>query len=620
MATPQPPQLPVLYNFGEIGNTKCRDLTGPADGSTQFVCNNNEQMVAYNPQIYTSADYPGGFPVAPSTNFSITCCEFKNSFDQFIPQTQGNQLRAYVGLNPSDHDPYQDCGTSQAVASTCLVNGTIGDCYGHNLSNLWCGGMADDTTHQLYKGSDYALTNTQISSSPPTCFTHSICSGVSCHESTSCTDNPFNFTRDGPQNPPKCPDGQVLTGYNFWGSNVSIQCGTPVQNPVYTKYLNNVLPNPQKCCYIGAGYSEQFDDGSDERKICNFLDLVPNKDGTMNANCYSEMNAYCAVHLDDPACKVYCNDPHNNCDSIIELYCNANPDAPNSICGCWRPDAFANYRNQLGTKIPDAEGLIARESIPECFYPPCYNNQGYAHYASHTTPDYCPNDVICINNVNVDNQGNIQGGITVNQSNQCASYQTKDCVLDWGNWDNCSATCGGGTQTRTATISQPEQNGGVACPPADQLTQTQQCNTGACPSSDCVFTWGDWSPCSLDCGGGTQTRQPIITAQPSNGGNACPVSQTQPCNTQPCSEDCVYTWGDWSTCDKTCNGTQTRQPIITTPATPGGDGKACPSPQTQLCNPCSKKGVNYIAIVVALVVIVVGLIFLRVSRKNTHKI
>lgn len=62
-------------------------------------------------------------------------------------------------------------------------------------------------------------------------------------------------------------------------------------------------------------------------------------------------------------------------------------------------------------------------------------------------------------------------------------------------------------------------------------------------SEDCkVSMWSPWSPCSVDCGGGTQRRMRTIVQPVSNNGMACPadLDETQPCNVATC-DDPVFT-------------------------------------------------------------------------------
>lgn len=52
-----------------------------------------------------------------------------------------------------------------------------------------------------------------------------------------------------------------------------------------------------------------------------------------------------------------------------------------------------------------------------------------------------------------------------------------DCAVNWNNWGNCSASCGGGTQSRTFNVTRNAAHGGTACP----RPESQQCNTQECP-------------------------------------------------------------------------------------------------------------------------------------------
>jgi len=52
---------------------------------------------------------------------------------------------------------------------------------------------------------------------------------------------------------------------------------------------------------------------------------------------------------------------------------------------------------------------------------------------------------------------------------------------DWTNWDTCSVTCGGGSQNRSRTCTNPvPQYGGADC--VGFAGEKQDCNTHNCPS------------------------------------------------------------------------------------------------------------------------------------------
>jgi hypothetical protein len=208
--------------------------------------------------------------------------------------------------------------------------------------------------------------------------------------------------------------------------------------------------------------------------------------------------------------------------------------------------------------------------------------------------------------------------------------QNVDCqVSDWG---DCTKTCGGGTRTRQVTVD--KKGNGRSCP-----SLSESCNTQACPTQDTTPTTqnvdcevSDWGDCTKTCGGGTRTRQVIVTKQ-GNGRSCPPLSES--CNTQACptqdttpspstqNVDCEVS--DWGDCTKTCgSGTRTRQVIVTKQ----GNGRSCPSLSescnTQACPtedkkkdaPADKSNMIMILAIVFMFLIMIGLGLFLVLRKK----
>lgn len=165
-----------------------------------------------------------------------------------------------------------------------------------------------------------------------------------------------------------------------------------------------------------------------------------------------------------------------------------------------------------------------------------------------------------------------------------------DCVLggDWVVVTNCNATCGGGFVTRNRTILTPALYGGSCAGQQDFVA----CNTQDCPPQDCVVSdWTLTSACNVSCGGGIANGTRTVVTPAAYGGAACPAlsSTAAPCNTQPCFQNCsVSNFSDWGPCSVSCGGgTQTRNRSVL--LEPYGGGTPCPAlNETQACgtDPC----------------------------------
>ena len=142
------------------------------------------------------------------------------------------------------------------------------------------------------------------------------------------------------------------------------------------------------------------------------------------------------------------------------------------------------------------------------------------------------------------------GGKACPSLTEFAGCNTSACPVNchwsrWGPWGECSRTCNDGQQQRSRSFAVEVSHGGKAC--AGSASDSRECNVLPCPVHCTVSSWRAWESCSKSCGGGTRTRARVITMRDEHGGYVCPnLSESQECNTQACPVDCqVSSWTAW---------------------------------------------------------------------------
>lgn len=140
-------------------------------------------------------------------------------------------------------------------------------------------------------------------------------------------------------------------------------------------------------------------------------------------------------------------------------------------------------------------------------------------------------------------------------------YREEGCVYEWQEavWSSCNTDCGRGEIVRN--VSCLLTNNGTAvntkyCEAVNKPDSISECYA----EDGCKYEWqyGNWTPCSMDCGQGFRTREVTCYLTNNNtrvSGHRCP-GNTTPINTTQCYSEsgCVFEWTPepWSECSAAC--------------------------------------------------------------------
>uniref|UniRef100_A0A8C3P7I2 ADAM metallopeptidase with thrombospondin type 1 motif 20 n=1 Tax=Chrysemys picta bellii TaxID=8478 RepID=A0A8C3P7I2_CHRPI len=116
-----------------------------------------------------------------------------------------------------------------------------------------------------------------------------------------------------------------------------------------------------------------------------------------------------------------------------------------------------------------------------------------------------------------------------------------------GPWGACSSTCAGGFQRRVVVCQDVDGISASHCDEATKPPESRHCDSGPCPR----WNYGNWGECTHTCGDGIKTR--LVICQLPNGqmlnDQSCEILDKPPnmaqCNVHSCPGDVSWQRGPW---------------------------------------------------------------------------
>ncbi|XP_039367928.1 A disintegrin and metalloproteinase with thrombospondin motifs 20 [Mauremys reevesii] len=201
-----------------------------------------------------------------------------------------------------------------------------------------------------------------------------------------------------------------------------------------------------------------------------------------------------------------------------------------------------NYHQQIDENYCDPESRPSKEQ--ECNMPPCL--PVYRHIPKmHDHPSHFPE---------LDYPPIHRGHHPQDNVNQWSQPSVGGNQWRTGPWGACSSTCAGGFQRRVVVCQDVDGISANHCDEATKPPESRHCDSGPCPR----WNYGNWGECSHTCGDGIKTR--LVICQLPNGqmlnDQSCEILDKPPnmaqCNVHSCPGDVSWQRGPWKSCSVSC--------------------------------------------------------------------
>ena len=467
---------------------------------------------------WTGSRFEGcsGLTWVPLSSLSAACATVDTTCDGNDDDCDGAIDEDYVS-------EATDCGTGVCAATgvTSCVAGTVLDSCtaGAPIANddATCDGIDDDCSGQ--DDEDYQSLNTSCGTGP--CAATGTTSCVAGNVANSCTPNPPLSSDDTVCNniDDDC-SGEADEDY----VPLNTSCGTGVCAATgATSCSTGSVSDSCAPTAPPAGYGA----------ACSLASCPANADGGPNCVCkpgYSGTPTWNGASWDGTCTDINeCTLTTDNC-SEDAVCLNT---AGSFVCSC-----NPGYNGDGVTCTDVNECTLGTDNCSEDAI--CLNTAG--GFVCSCNPGYSGDGVTCTDVNECANSPCGTGGTCTNLENayscSCASgYDgggtNTPCTCtainggwsDWSAWSGCSVSCGGGTQTRARTCTNPSPNVcGAAC--SGSTSESQSCNTQSCCKSNGSTCSSGGDCCSGQCypdldGDGYKGIGPILCRPSASKGDDC---------------------------------------------------------------------------------------------------